>query len=169
MPNTESQRLLRLPPGAVRKALVATDSGGIDRTLDRLLSDTSDAVLAELVADLGGHDLRLLGEALDSADQVRARPSVIFAHTIKGWGLPLAGDPLNHTMLLTPGQIDELRSALGVAEGAEWDGFARGSEEAQLVPTLPPLFTPPPPRAANVDIPAELDESYPPECSSQEA
>jgi pyruvate dehydrogenase E1 component len=169
MPNTEYQRLLRLPPGAVRKALVATDSGGIDRTLDRLLSDTSDAVLAELVADLGGHDLRLLGEALDSADQVRDRPSVIFAHTIKGWGLPLAGDPLNHTMLLTPGQIDELRSALGVAEGAEWDGFAPGSEEAELVQTLPPLFTPPPPRAANVDIPAELDESYPPECSSQEA
>ncbi len=169
MPNTEYQRLLRLPPGAVRKALVATDSGGIDRTLDRLLSDTSDAALAELVADLGGHDLRLLGEALDSADQVRDRPSVIFAHTIKGWGLPLAGDPLNHTMLLTPGQIDELRSALGVAEGAEWDGFAPGSEEAELVQTLPPLFTPPPPRAANVDIPAELDESYPPECSSQEA
>jgi pyruvate dehydrogenase E1 component len=169
MPNTEYQRLLRLPPGAVRKALVATDSGGIDRTLDRLLSDTSDAALAELVADLGGHDLRLLGEALDSADQVRDRPSVIFAHTIKGWGLPLAGDPLNHTMLLTPGQIDELRSALGVAEGAEWDGFAPGSEEAELVQTLPPLFTPPPPRAANVDVPAELDESYPPECSSQEA
>jgi pyruvate dehydrogenase E1 component len=169
MPNTEYQRLLRLPPGAVRKALVAIDSGGIDRTLDRLLSDTSDAALAELVADLGGHDLRLLGEALDSADQVRDRPSVIFAHTIKGWGLPLAGDPLNHTMLLTPGQIDELRSALGVAEGAEWDGFAPGSEEAELVQTLPPLFTPPPPRAANVDIPAELDESYPPECSSQEA
>src|SRR5437879_3687440 len=69
MPNTEYQRLLRLPTGAVRKALVATDGGGIDRTLDKLLSDTSDAALAELVADLGGHDLRLLREALDSAGQ----------------------------------------------------------------------------------------------------
>src|SRR3989441_1808444 len=36
MPNTEYQRLLRLPPGAVRKALVATHGGGIDRTLDKL-------------------------------------------------------------------------------------------------------------------------------------
>src|SRR5437773_6442000 len=105
MTNAEYQRLLRLPSSAVRKAVVATDAGGIDRTLDRLLSDTSDAALAELFGDVGGHDLRLLVEALDSTGQVSDRPSVIFANTIKGWGLPLAGDPLNHTMLLTQGQI----------------------------------------------------------------
>src|SRR5215472_2069907 len=169
MTNTEYQRLLRLPPGAVRKALVTTDAGGIDRALDRLLADTSDAALAELVADVGGHDLRLLVEALDSTGQVSDRPAVIFASTIKGWGLPLAGDPLNHTMLLTQGQIDELRATLGIAEGREWDGFAQGSEEAELARQLPPLFTPPAPSAASVEIPDELDESYPPECSSQEA
>jgi pyruvate dehydrogenase E1 component len=169
MTNTEYQRLLRLPAGAVRKALVAPGGGGIDRTLDRLLSDTSDAALAELVADVGGHDLELLTEALDAAGKVSDRPSVIFAHTIKGWGLPLAGDPLNHTMLLTSGQIDELRTALGVAEGREWDGFAPDSEEAKLVRGLPPLFTAPVPSAPAVEIPAELDESYPAECSSQEA
>ncbi len=166
--NTEYQRLLRQPPGAVRKALVATDPGGTDRTLDRLLADTSDAALAELVGDVGGHDLRLLVEALDSAGQVSDRPAVIFAHTIKGWGLPLAGDPLNHTMLLTQGQIDELRATLGVGTGREWDGFAPDSEEAELVRRLPPLFTPPA-SAPPVQIPSELDESYPAECSSQEA
>ena len=169
MTNTEYQRLLRLPPGAVRKALVVTEAGGIDRTLDRLLSDTSDAALAELVADVGGHDLRLLVEALNSVGQVSDRPAVIFASTIKGWGLPLAGDPLNHTMLLTQGQIDELRATLGIEEGREWDGFAPGSEEADLVHRLPPLFAPPAPSASSVEIPSELDESYPAECSSQEA
>jgi pyruvate dehydrogenase E1 component len=169
MTNNEYQRLLRLPPGAVRKALVATEAGSLDRTLDRLLSDTSDGALAELVADVGGHDLGLLVEALDSAGQVSDRPAVILASTIKGWGLPLAGDPLNHTMLLTPGQIDELRAALGIEEGREWDGFAPDSEEAELIRRLPPLFTPPAPSAARIEIPAELDESYPAECSSQEA
>ena len=169
MTNAEYQRLLRLPSSAVRKAVVATDAGGIDRTLDRLLSDTSDAALAELVADVGGHDLRLLVEALDSTGQVSDRPSVIFANTIKGWGLPLAGDPLNHTMLLTQGQIDELRTTLGIGEGREWDGFAPDSEEAGLVRRLPPLFTPPAPSAPRIEIPSELDESYPPECSTQEA
>src|SRR5262245_27834071 len=169
MTNTEYHRLLRLPPGAVRKALVATDAGGIDRVLDRLLADTSDAVLAELVADVGGHDLRLLLEALDSAGLASDRPAVIFASTIKGWGLPLAGDPLNHTMLLTQNQIDELRATLGIEAGHEWDGFDQGSEEAELVRRLPPLFTPPALRARAVEIPGELDESYPGECSSQEA
>src|SRR5207245_1732224 len=72
-------------------------------------------------------------------------------------------------MLLTQGQIDELRAALGMGEGAEWDGFAPGSEEAELVRTLSPLFTPPSPSTARLEIPAELDESYPPECSTQEA
>jgi pyruvate dehydrogenase E1 component len=169
MTNAEYQRLLRQPSGAVRKALVATAAGGIDRTLDRLLADTSDAALAELVADVGGHDLQLLVEALDAAGQVTDQPSVIFASTIKGWGLPLAGDPLNHTMLLTQSQIDALRSSLGIAEGREWDGFAPDSEEAELVRRLPPLFTAPAPSAPRIEIPAELDESYPAECSTQEA
>ena len=169
MTNTEYQRLLRLPPGAARKALVAKDAGGVDRTLDRLLSGTSDAALAELVADVGGHDLQLIAEALAAAGKVTDRPSVIFANTVKGWRLPLAGDPLNHTMLLTQSQIDELRATLGIREGGEWDGFAPDSEEAKLVQRLPPLFTAPAPSPTRVEIPAELDESYPAECSSQEA
>jgi pyruvate dehydrogenase E1 component len=169
MTNTEYQRLLRLPSGALRKALVANGAGGIDRPVDRLLSDTSDAALAELVADVGGHDLQLLVAALAAAGKVSDRPSVIFANTIKGWGLPLAGDPLNHTMLLTQSQIDELRATLGIGEGREWDGFAPDSEEAELVRRLPPLFTAPAPSAPEVQIPPELDESYPAECSSQEA
>src|SRR5207245_2439887 len=87
MPNTEYQRLLRLPPGAVRKALVATDGGGIDRTLDKLLSDTSDAALAELVADLGGHALRLLGEALVDARgaPLDLSPGVLDPGSVRPW------------------------------------------------------------------------------------
>ncbi|PYN75294.1 MAG: pyruvate dehydrogenase [Candidatus Rokuibacteriota bacterium] len=169
MPNAEYQRLLRLPAGAVRKALVTDSAGGIDRTLDRLLSSTSDAALGELVADLGGHDLRLILEAFAEAGRVGDRPSVIFAHTIKGWGLPLAGDPLNHTMLLTQSQVDDLRRSLDIDAGAEWDGFATDSEEADLVRRLPALFTPPAPKASSVEVPAQLDETYPPQCSTQEA
>ena len=78
MTNTEYQRLLRLPPGAARKALVATDAGGIDRTLDRLLSGTSDTALAELVADVGGHDLQLLAEALAAAAKMTEGRSLTF-------------------------------------------------------------------------------------------
>jgi pyruvate dehydrogenase E1 component len=72
-------------------------------------------------------------------------------------------------MLLTQSQIDELRASLGIREGREWDGFTPDSEEAELVQRLPPLFTAPAPSATRIEIPAELDESYPAECSSQEA
>jgi pyruvate dehydrogenase E1 component len=169
MSNVEYQRLLRLAPGGHRKALVTDREGRADRVLDRLLGNIGDAALGELVADRGGHDLRVILDAFEEAGRVRDRPVVIFAHTIKGWRLPFAGDPLNHTALLTPGQIDQLRTSLGIAEGAEWNGFAPDSEEAALVRALPPLFTPPAPRASTLEVPAALDESYPAECSTQEA
>jgi pyruvate dehydrogenase E1 component len=169
MTNGEYQRLLRLPVGGVRKALVTDHEGRVDQALDRLLSDTSDAALGELVADRGGHDLRLILGAFDEAGRARDRPAVIFAHTIKGWGLPLAGDPLNHTMLLTQSQVDALRGALGIGDGEEWDGFAPGSQEAELVRGLSPLFMPPAPSASRAEVPAQLDEIYPAECSTQEA
>ncbi len=169
MTNGEYQRLLRLPVGGVRKALVTDHEGRVDRALDRLLSDTSDAALGELVADRGGHDLRMILEAIDEAGRARDRPAVIFAHTIKGWGLPLAGDPLNHTMLLTQSQVEALRGVLGIGDGEEWDGFAPGSQEAELVRGLPPLFTPPAPSASMAEVPSQVDETYPAECSTQEA
>jgi pyruvate dehydrogenase E1 component len=167
--NGEYQRLLRLPAGGLRKALVTNDDGRVDRALDRLLSGIGDAGLGELVADRGGHDLRAILQAFEEAGRVRDRPAVILAHTIKGWGLPFAGDPLNHTMLLTQSQIDQLRGSLGIAEGAEWEGFAQAGDEAALVRRLPPLFAPPPPRALETEVPPQLDEPYPSECSTQEA
>ena len=168
MPNAEYQRLLRLPHGAVRKALLTGAGGEIDATLDRFLSRLGDDELAALVADLGGHDLAAILDAVDEAEGEGARPSVILAHTIKGWGLPLAGDPLNHTMLLTDAQITELRDALGIAPGAEWDGFAPGSDEAEWVRRLPPLFASPPAHPIP-EVPVETGETSPAESSTQEA
>jgi pyruvate dehydrogenase E1 component len=161
MPNGEYQRLLRLPVPAVRKALV-------DPALDRFLGDVSDEELAAIVSDVGGHDLAAVLDALAEAERERDRPVVILAHTIKGWGLPLAADPLNHTALLTAAQIGEVRMALGVTAGEEWAGFAADSPEAAWVRALPPLFAPPS-SAMLPEVPLELEEQYPDETSTQEA
>ena len=168
LPAVEYQRLLRQPAGGLRKALVTTGDGGLDPALDRLLADLSDDALAALVADLGGHDLALILEAYAAAARERQRPSVIFAHTLKGWGLPFAGDPLNHTMVTSAAQIEELRAAHGVRPGQEWAGFAPESPEARYIAALPPLFSPPPAASAPA-VPESLEEPYPEVASTQEA
>ena len=67
-----------------------------------------DDELKRLVTDLGGHDLGLLLDTFAECEAVTDRPSVLFAYTIKGWGLPIAGDPLNHAKLLTPEEIEDV-------------------------------------------------------------
>jgi pyruvate dehydrogenase E1 component len=168
MPSREYQRLLRLPAGAVRKALVTTPDGAPDAALDRALADVADDTLSTLIADVGGHDLASVLHALDEAERERTRPGVILAHTIKGWRLPSAGDPLNHTMVTSPAQIAELRDALGIGAGEEWSGFDPASEEAAYIRGRGPLWTSPP-RAAAPRVPAALSETYEGAMSTQEA
>jgi len=108
-------------------------SGDSRRTRSRFLEGAPGAVvdfvagfdddeLATLVTDLGGHDHRELVRAFARCDEITDRPSVVFAYTIKGWGLPIAGNPRNHALLLSPAQIEDLRSSLGVPDD-EWAGF----------------------------------------------
>jgi pyruvate dehydrogenase E1 component len=164
----EYQSLLRQPPGALRKALARGPLGEPDLALERFLAEVSDDDLATLIADVGGHDLGAILEALAEAGRERDRPTVILARTIKGWGLPTAADPLNHTALLTAGQIETLRQALGVAPGEEWAGFPDDSPEARWIRGLRPLFTPPP-VGPPPPVPERLDETYPEQISTQEA
>ncbi len=169
MTNAEYHSLLRLPAGAARKALVTAPGGDTDRALDRLLADIPDEELGALAGDVGGHDLRAILEALDAAAEPRSGPSVILADTIKGWGLPFAGDPMNHGALLTQAQIETLRGSLGIAPGEEWARFPDGSPEAEWIRERSRPYERPAPRAGAVEVPQEIDETYPPQSSTQEA
>src|SRR5262245_810203 len=169
MPYAEYQSLLRLPAAAARKALVTAAGGETDGALDRVLSSVDDGELRSLLGDLGGHDLALILDALDEAARHRDGPSVIVAHTIKGWGLPLAGDPLNHTALLTAAQIEAVRAAFEIAPGGEWARFDEGSPEAELIRGLAPLYERPAPPEAVAVIPEQLGETYASPTSTQEA
>ncbi len=105
---------------------------GADTAVGRFVSDLDDAELKTLVTDLGGHDLGVLAKTFDECKAHPERPSVLFAYTIKGWGLPMAGDPMNHAALLTAGQIDAFRAHVGLDEGSEWDRFDSSSPAGQL-------------------------------------
>jgi pyruvate dehydrogenase E1 component len=106
---------------------------GAPTQVRRALSGVDDRDLAGLLKDLGGHDLAALLEALRECDEVTDRPSVMFAYTVKGWGLPLAGNPRNHSALMTSEQIDRLRESVGLSSETEWDRFEPDSPAGTLV------------------------------------
>ena len=66
------------------------------------------------------------------SDEVADRPSVVFAYTVKGYGLPIAGDPLNHAALLSSEQVNRLRDSLGLRPENEWDCFDPHSDEGRM-------------------------------------
>lgn len=105
--------------GAWRKRLL--DDIGDQGAVTRLIESRSDAELAALMTNLGGHDLPALLDAFEAVDH--DRPTCFIAYTIKGHGLPLQGHKDNHAGLMTPAQMDVFRSAMNVREGREWDHF----------------------------------------------
>jgi pyruvate dehydrogenase E1 component len=127
MANDEYQHLLGLAGSTARASFCAADPN-----LKQALADVPDVGLPALLANLGGHDLPSLLRAYEQADEVRDRPSVVFAYTIKGWGLEMAGDPLNHSSLLTSEQIERLREAHGIDRAHEWDPPAADSPAGRL-------------------------------------
>ncbi len=105
---------------------------GADKAVKKLAREMDDVSLKSLVTDLGGHDLGLLVDTFRECDLVSTRPSVVFAYTVKGWSLPIAGDPMNHSALLSSDQIDDLRTASGLTSETEWDRLDPVSAAGQL-------------------------------------
>ena len=131
MPNEAYQALYGASPEDVRAALLEPFAGDDLSSLEHLLDETGD--VDALVRDLGGHDLDDVLAALRRARETTDRPSVIFAYTIKGYGLEIAGRPQNHSALLTGDQLASFRSEVGLTPETEWDGFPAGSPEAELL------------------------------------
>ena len=149
MPNEEFQRMLRVGADEVADRLLA-DGGAPE--LRALVTGLEPEVLAAAIRDLGGHDLGLLVETFAGVDE--DRPTVVFAYTVKGRGLPTEGHPNNHSALLTESQMRQLAAASGTTLDDPWRGFDEDTAAARLcarradqlrraaVPAPPPLKVP---------------------------
>ena len=166
MPNERYQSLFGMSPADLRERFLE----GAPAAVTAYAQHMSDASLTQLATDLGGHDIPSLLAAYAECDAEVDRPSVVFAYTVKGWGLPMAGNPRNHSALMSGEQIDALRAASGLTAADEWDRLdptspagqwanLRAAHLERVVPTAPASFA----------VPASTDFRSSKPISTQEA
>ena len=113
--------------GAAWRARLLADIGDMDHVAE-LVASFDDEALSALMTNLGGHCVETLLDAYAAAaDQ---QPTLFIAYTVKGYGLPFAGHKDNHSGLMSPAQIEALRSSLRVAVGDEWEPYGGFGENA---------------------------------------
>jgi pyruvate dehydrogenase E1 component len=156
MGNEEYQSLLRAPAADLRERLGTK----------KVLKDLSDDDVARALRDLGGHDLTALRSAYDAvADD---RPTVLFAYTIKGWGLPIEGHPANHSALLNAAQYADLAKQLGTDPDDPWRPFEEGTPAYDLCrATAERLRREPLGEGKVPDVPVSLGREYKGEQATQ--
>ncbi|MEU8662840.1 transketolase-like TK C-terminal-containing protein [Actinoplanes philippinensis] len=171
MPNEEYQRMLRAGPAqTAERILAAGDTLTGAAELKALLDELDPAELAAAVRDLGGHDIGLLVDTFRAVDADADRPTVVFAYTVKGRGLPTEGHPNNHSALLTGAQMDVLAASSGVDRAAPWQRFdpesaaGRWCAERGRALRREPVAAPAP-----VSVPAQLGHAYRKPISTQAA
>ncbi|MFC5677952.1 transketolase-like TK C-terminal-containing protein [Aeromicrobium endophyticum] len=163
MSNEEYQRLLRVDSSEIADRIVGqTGSTELRALLESLPHDE----LGRAVRDLGGHDIGLLLDTYRTVDETR--PTVIFAYTVKGRGLPTEGHPNNHSALLTGDQMKELAQALDADLDDPWATFADGSAAAGLCSSRAAAMARPriAPQPAG-DVPVRLSRSHKAPISTQ--
>ncbi len=169
MPNEQYQSLFGASEEVVRETVLAGVDGHDRRRLEQLVGLYPGGV-APLVRDLGGHDLVDVLDALHRARETPDRPTVLFAYTIKGYGLEIAGRPQNHSALLSGEQIDHFRAQVGLTAADEWNAFQPDTPEGRLLAgARERLDRGDRPAAATIAVPAHLSERDPGRTSTQAA
>ena len=162
MPNQRYQYLLRLDQNDLRKEL--TYGFKHSKDLTKFLDSYNDLDLYSMFRNLGGHDFDKLREAFDQSTKTSS-PTVIFAYTFKGWNLPILGLPRNHSTLLNPEQIEQLRIKLNIPEDNIWAKFNESSDAGTHCNKKAKIFTKTNPQnnsqINSIDIPSELNRPLP--------
>jgi pyruvate dehydrogenase E1 component len=156
MPNEEFQRLLRVPQDDLVGRLLRDDSS---QEMRSLVGSLTTEETARILRNLGGHDLELLVDAFAHADG--SRPTVVFAYTVKGRGLPTEGHPNNHSALLAEQQMRLLANECGTSYDDPWQPFLAGTAEAALCQERQATLRREPIRnSSSLQIPTSLSRSF---------
>lgn len=100
--------------------------------LKTFLDNVSDEDLAEGLNDFGGHDFIEIIKCLDKC-KTSDKPTILIAHTVKGWGLQSKAECSNHNTLTTKEEVYDLKKAEGIEE--TFETFKTDTEEHLFLQT----------------------------------
>jgi len=129
--------------GAAWRNALLSDLGR-EAGLRAIIDPLTDDELADLMNNLGGHDVDYLIESFRQADADGDQPTCFIAYTVKGMGLPFAGHKDNHSGMMTRDQMDGFREKMRIRPGHEWDiaeGLDLSAEAFQAVIDRAPFAT----------------------------
>lgn len=125
----EIQVLLMLTDGKSVRAMLAEKRP----QLAKFLKSVSDEELYTAVHDFGGHDFETLIEAFEETKREDKRPSMVIAHTIKGWGLKMAANPGNHSAIPEEPELELLAERAQMPKGEDFARFDEKSAEGKFL------------------------------------
>lgn len=125
----ELQVLLLLPDGkAIREVILDNQP-----KLEKFLKGMKDEDLLSAVHDFGGHDFETLIEAYTESKKETSRPTMVIAHTIKGWGLKMAANPGNHSAIPEEDELAILAERGSMPKNQDFARFDSKSPEGQFL------------------------------------
>ncbi len=129
----ELQALLLVKDSSELVPYLRDHHGGQIKNLDKFLKNMTAKEIHELLHDFGGHDFDVLLETFQASKNDPRRPTLIIAHTIKGWGLEMAGQSGNHSALPEREELDRLQKETGLKPEQLFAGFSSDSAEGKYL------------------------------------
>ena len=100
---------------------------------EKFMKSLSDADLMAAYRDFGGHDFATLIHAFEASKKETSRPTMVIAHTIKGWGLDMAANPGNHSAIPDAAELEILAERGGMPKGEAFARFDPKSAEGKFL------------------------------------
>jgi pyruvate dehydrogenase E1 component len=106
-----------------------------DKAAAKVLSAMGEKDVLKFLTDFGGHDVDSVLAAYKQARTNTEKPTMIVAHTLKGWGLRNAAMAGNHSMMIEEDEVIELLKKSGCkSEGLfAFELFEEKSPEAKFL------------------------------------
>jgi pyruvate dehydrogenase E1 component len=129
----ELQALLNVRDAKLLREFLVDHHGKQIKNLEQFLQNMKDAELFEMIRDFGGHDIHALYDALMASKKNKNKPTMIIAHTVKGWGLQMAATAGNHSALPEEAEVNRLQKETGLPSEVLFGRFDSKSAEGQFL------------------------------------